>query len=182
MFVMPPHVSPSSLLWRVNTSLLSLQNTRMIVPVPWSTTGAGLPCDEANNGNYTRTSNVCGDYSHKHVYTCTYTILILVFSTILGSQFIQPAWMQKNLAVTQWLWGQNYLALDRSTQPLPVDDNHLIIHLSLSCPTLPGWWWVGVMKGGVDPIWEGHICLMWGVFIAHPHICVVLIWWKRLHM
>ena len=56
------------------------------------------------------------------------------------------------------------------------------MHLSLSCHTLPGWWWAGILKGVWPrsmPFGRG-ICLIWGIFTAHSHICVVLIWQKRL--
>ena len=37
-----------------------------------------------------------------------------------------------------------------------------IMHL---CPTLPGWWWVGILKGGIDP---PAACLLGG---ALPYMC-----------
>ena len=37
------HETPSSLLWRANTSRLSLQYTRVMVELALSNTGAGLP-------------------------------------------------------------------------------------------------------------------------------------------
>ena len=40
------HETPSSLLWRANTSRLSLQYTRVMVELALSNTGAGLPGPE----------------------------------------------------------------------------------------------------------------------------------------
>ena len=58
-----------------------------------------------------------------------------------------------------------------------------VICLSLLCPTLLGWWWVEIIKG----VWpqqhalgEGYLPCMEMVTV-NLHVCVVLVWWKRLH-
>ena len=44
---------------------------------------------------------------------------------------------------------------------------------------------VGKNYEGVWPqqhvLWEGHL-LYWGIVTLHSHICVVLIWWKKLSL
>jgi len=51
-----------------------------------------------------------------------------------------------------------------------------VIHLSLFYPTSPCRLVVGeAYEGGLTPHFGRGICLLWGNFTAHAHICVVLI-------
>ena len=40
-----------------------------------------------------------------------------------------------------------------------------IVHLSLLCPTLPGWWLVVDFEGGLTPFGRG-ICFIWGFLLG----------------
>ena len=56
--------------------------------------------------------------------------------------------------------------------PLHAVMNASLMHLSLLCPTLPGWWWVGILKGvkGLTPA----ACPLGGAFALYGELLLYI--------
>lgn len=51
---------------------------------------------------------------------------------------------------------------------------NFIMYLLLLCPTLPGWWWVGILKGiwpQQHALWEGQLPCMEEFYCTFVHMC-----------
>ena len=98
--------------------------------------------------------------------------------------FVCPQWLHQTEC--PWL-GVNYKLsyhIIRTSHDTHKFASRLYTYRCYAPPSQVNWWWLGDYEGGLTPaVWcrfGRGICLVWGIVTVHSHICVVLIWWKRL--
>lgn len=100
MFLRSPHDSPSSLLCRVNTSRLSRQNTRVMVPVVSSSTGAALPVCIMQYHNVEQ-AYIWNNSHNITALMSSVSMLVEVYPDVLYSW----ALTKRTICTTEWISG-----------------------------------------------------------------------------